>query len=307
MSSSTLLTLPRELRDEILTHLISPSYVYTSSSKPNTENLHRGKLDAPTYVDTRISLPCRPASNILGVCRQLREEGLQHYAHHLNTLSALPALSKLKEEERNDAKSQSYVLAERLGTEIDEEAERINDQCLRITLEIQRNIRGKHGYYLPERKEVSPRFLALLPMVQSVKKLRLVVWPGFDWWNGMRPRTEPDSIAFAIQKVLEHLRPVQDLEIDILCHVGDMSRWDLPDQKWEHVQYWLDLPIPRINMQTTSLKKVTRRMQGVWNSTLAETFYLQEEQRLDEFDEEGQRKWRVKRHGDMRTVSEIRA
>ncbi|KAH7066667.1 hypothetical protein BKA63DRAFT_125436 [Paraphoma chrysanthemicola] len=307
---TSLLTLPRELRDEIITHLILPAFVYTSSSKPNTANLHRTATDAQPYVDTRIHLPSRIAPNILGVCRQLRSECLQLHNHIIASLSSdSPPLSPPLSETRPP----SWHLAERLGTGADEEAERLNDVGIRITLEVQRAQRGRFGYATPVREDLSPRFLALLPLLQGTRKLRLVVWPGFDWWNGSRPRTtkmvngrmriddaapqKPDAVSFAVAKVLEKLTEVEDLEIDVLAHVGDISRWDLPDTVWEGVQYWLDDFV--VQEGGRNLKKVVRRLAGVWKQDLIEASYVQEETRIGEGGKHGT--WRVKRKGDMRT------
>jgi hypothetical protein len=46
--------------------------------------------------------------------------------------------------------------------------------------------------------------------------------------------------------------------------------------------------------------RVGRRLAGVWNSRLVEPFYEQEEVRVGESGV-----WRVKRKGDMRTVSNV--
>jgi hypothetical protein len=307
----SLLALPRELRDEIIGYLALPSYVYTSSDKPNTENLHRSKIAANTFVDTRIYLPCRIIPNILGVCRQLRSECLQH---HRLTMNTLPSPTPPREQE---AQPVSNVLAARVGTENDEEAERIGDHCLRITIEAQRPQRNTFGYAIPTRQELSPRFLSLLTQMHGSRKLRLVIWPGYDWWSGSRPRSmvrvngklkidpdapaKPDAVSFAIAKVLECLNEVEELEIDVLSHVGDMSRWYLLDTTWENIQYWLDSPIMPFTSTTnhisknSKLKRVKRRLAGVWESKMIEASYVQEETRV-----EGQT-WHVKRHGDMRT------
>jgi hypothetical protein len=298
------LALPRELRDEIFSHLYLPSFVYTSSSKPNTENLHRSKVQASTFVDTRIYLPCRVSPNVLGVCRQLREECLQYHRSAMNAGSNKPAdVEKI---------TTSNILAGRVGQEVDESAERVGDQGLRITIESQRAQRGPFGYAIPVREELSPRFLALLPLIERSRRLRVVVWAGYDWWNGSRPRpmirvngrmrmdenapAKPDAVSFAINQILERLPAVEELEVDILAHVNDISRWDLPDPAWTNVQYWLDGPIASSNTQ--ALKNVRRRLAAVWISKKIETFYEQQESRAGESD-----KWHVKRHGDVRTVS----
>tara|TARA_R110002003_G_scaffold244_6_gene17467 strand:- start:14715 stop:15725 length:1011 start_codon:yes stop_codon:yes gene_type:complete len=305
----SLLTLPREIRDEVLRHLALPSFVYTSSDKPNTSNLHRTATSAKTYVDTRISLPSRIAPNLLGVCRQLRAECLQHHTH---TLAFLASPAPIPDDPAK--KPTSNVLAERLGTETDEEAERLHDAGIRITLEAARPQRGRFGYAIPAREDLSPRFLALLPLMQRARKVRLVVWPGFDWWNGARPRApklengrariddsapaQPDAVSFAIGKVLACLPDVEELCIDVLVHVGELSRWDLPDAKWAKVQYWLDAGVGREGGGRVG--RVGRRLAGVWNSRLVEAFYEQEERRVGESGV-----WRVKRKGDMRTVSDV--
>ncbi|OAL04944.1 hypothetical protein IQ06DRAFT_102737 [Phaeosphaeriaceae sp. SRC1lsM3a] len=307
-SRTSLLGLPREIRDNIIGYCALPGFVYTSSDKPNTANLHRGKVQANTFIDTRICLPCRLSSNVLGVCRQLRAECLQYQTY---ALASFPSGSKTSEE--SDTVPLSNILAERLGQEVEEEAERMGDRNqLRITLEAQRQLRGPHGYALPVREELSPRFVALLPLMERSRKLRLVVWAGFDWWNGSRPRqyvkvngrmridetapAGPDAVSFAVEKILERLPAVEELEIDILAHVGDISRWDLPEPGWANVQYWLDRPVTSASGQ--ALQRVQRRLCGVWNSKLVEASYQQHETRT-----EGNA-WHIKRRGDMYTVSD---
>jgi hypothetical protein len=305
--SISLLSLPRELRDDIIGYLVLPHFVYTSSDKPNTANLHRSKVQANTFVDTRISLPCRISPNVLGVCQQLRDECLQ-YHHHM--LASLPPAST--HSQQAEAKPTSNLLAELLGQEVEEQAERLGDHHLRITLEAQRPQRSQFGYAVPVREDPSPRFLALLPLMQRVRKLRLVVWPGYEWWNGSRPRaytkvngrmridqdapTKPDAVSFAIGKILLRLPAVEELQVDILAHVGDVSRWDLPDQLWTNIQYWLDGPITSEGGH--ALRKVERKLAAVWNTKLIETIYEQQERKIDE-----QGTWHVKRHGDAKTVS----
>jgi hypothetical protein len=311
--AASLMGLPRELRDEILAYLVLPGYVYTSSDKPNTANLHRSKVQANTFVDTRIYLPCRLSPNVLGVSRQLRDECLQCHNYILALSSSSPVSTAALDSEKQPQRSNSNILAERLGNELDEEAERLGDHGVRITLEAQRAQRGPFGYAIPVRDELSPRFLALLPLMKRARKLRLVIWAGYEWWNGSRPRAmkmvngrpridpdaqpdKPDAVSFAVGKVLEQLPAVEELEIDIIAHVGEFSRWDLPVLAWENVQYWLDGPIAREGGQ--SLKKVNRKLAGVWDPKLTEAFYEQQETRVD-----ASEKWHIKRHGDVRTVS----
>jgi hypothetical protein len=306
-ASMSLLSLPRELRDDIIGYLVLPHFVYTSSEKPSTANLHRSKVQAKTFVDTRISLPCRVSPNVLGVCQQLREECLQ-YHHYL--LASLPSASNLVQQA--EAKPTSNLLAELLGQEVEEEAERLGDHHLRITLEPQRPQKSNFGYAVPVREELSPRFLALLPLMQRVRKLRLIVWPGYEWWDGSRPRAytkvngrtsidenvsaKPDALSCAIGRILDRLPAVEELQIHVLAHVGDLSRWDLPDLLWTNIQYWLDGPVTPEGGH--ALHKVERKLAAVWNAKLVETIYKQEEEKIDEHGT-----WHVKRHGDMTTVS----
>jgi hypothetical protein len=309
---ATLMNLPRELRDEIMAYLTS-DIVYTSTERPDTANLYRTSEHAKTYVDTRIYLPCAISSGILGVCRQLRDECLDHHTHLLNLL---PVSSALAPSQDTAVRSRSHVLAARRGNEDDEEAERIGDCGMRITIEAQRAVRGQQGYYIPRREELSPRFLALLPFMQRAKKLRLVVWPGYDWWNGSKPRAvrrlngrlrlieedtdtqpvKPDAVSFAIGKILERLPAVEELTVDLLMNAGDVVRWDLPDRVWDNMQYWLDGAVAHEG--TSALRKVVRRLAAVWEPTKIEVFYTQQETRIDDG-----KAWHVQRKGDMRTVS----
>jgi hypothetical protein len=306
-SRTSLLGLPREIRDQIIGYSALPAFVYTSSDKPSTANLHRGKVQADTFIDTRVYLPYRLSPNVLGVCRQLRSECLQYHTYALASFS-----SASKSDQDPETVPRSNILAERVGQEVDEEAERLADRNqIRITLEAQRMLRGPHGYAIPVRNELSPRFLALLPLMERARKLRLVVWAGFDWWNGSRPRPfvklngrmrmdetappGPDAVSFAVQKILERLPAVEELELDVLTHVGDLSRWDLPDPAWANIQYWLDGPVTPASGQ--ALTVIRRRLCGVWNSRLVDAIYEQQETRI-----EGST-WHIKRHGDMYTVS----
>lgn len=310
----SLMTLPRELRNEIIGYLTLPNFVYTSSDKPNTSNLHLVKGQAKTYVDTRIYVPCRLSPSLLGVCQQLRQESLQHHVHLLES----PIPHTIARDNRCE-KPPSSVLAERLGTESNEAVERLGDHSVRITLEADTAQRGRFGYFQPIREEVSPRFLGLLPLMERVKRLRLVVWPGYDWWNGQRPRAvrrvkghlqhveqshsdaellKPDVVSLAIGKILERFPAVEELSIDVLILVNDVARWDLPDQKWDNIQYWLDGPVTRDYPLT--VRKVVRRLAVAWIPPVEEAFFTQVETRLGEG-----KTWRIKRRGDMRTVSRL--
>jgi hypothetical protein len=304
-ASSPLLALPRELRDDILEYLSLPAYVYTSTTTKNTHNLYQSRRSSgETYVDTRICLPSHPPANILGTCRQLRLESLEQ---HVRLLNSRPS----QKPKTSEKKPMSNVLAERLGAEFAEEAERAcDDGTLRITLEIQRSLRGPHGYYIPVRDELSPRFFALLPLMHKARKLRLTLWPGYDWWNGGpqpfydkrgNARSNPSEAAklntasVAISKVLAQLPHIEELIVDVLMQAEDGGRWDLPDRKWEKLQLWLDSPItPNVGQ---ALKKINRNFTGFWKVTEPEPFYVQHEVR------QGSGKtWKVESKGDMVTV-----
>jgi hypothetical protein len=304
-SPSRLLVLPRELRDEILGYLTLPQYVYTSSSKPDTRNLYNSRqASMDTYVDTRIYLPSRPPTNILATCRQLRQEFLEHRL--LNSKITAPS-------QKSEERPLSNVLAERLGSEFAEEAERAcDDDNPRITLEVQRQLRGPHGYYIPTREDMSPRFLALLPIFSTTRKLRLTIWPGYDWWHGgpqvfidkrgnarINPgeAAKPNAASVAISRVLQCFPQVEELSVDVLMQASDGARWDLPDKKWENVQPWLDAPITPTVGET--IRKVTRTLTGFWKMSDPEPFYIQHEIR------QSGNTWKVDRKGDMGTVSRL--
>lgn len=304
-SPAHLLLLPRELRDEIFGYLVLPAHVYTSSTTVDTANFGKLRKAEKLYVDSRIYLPSRLPGAVLATCRQLRQECLEHQAHLL--VSATPFVS-----EDTSPTPLSNVLAERLGNEYAEEAERACDNgLLRLTLEVQKPQRGPMGYAIPARDELSPRFLALLPLMHQARKLRLAIWPGYDWWcGGSRPLTDkygnlrvnneqakkPDAASLAIGRILEHLPHVEELSIDVLMQASEGSRWDLPDKKWENIQPWLDVAITLDRGQ--ALEKVTRRLIGFWEASRPEVFYNQTEQRQG-----SGRIWDVKRNGDMGTVS----
>ncbi|KNG44341.1 hypothetical protein TW65_08692 [Stemphylium lycopersici] len=303
MASAPLLSLPRELRDDILGHLVLPQYVYTSSKTQDTRHLYQSrKAHGDTYVDTRISLPSRPPANVLATCRQLREECLEQHARLLHAAPVVEPTNPTRQ-------PLSSILAERLGTEFAEEAERAcDDGTPRITLEIQRQLRGAHGYYYPVRDELSPRFLGLLPLMKTVRKLRLTVWPGYDWWNGgpqdffdrrenvrINPAeaAKPNAASVAIHTILQHFPHLEHLSVDVLMQASEGARWDLPDRKWENLQPWLDAPItPNVR---SNLRTITRKLIAFWHVSSPEPFYVQHEVRQLGED------WKVDRKGDMGT------
>lgn len=337
---STLLTIPRELREEIIHLLFLPATIYTSSGKADTYSLHQhgSRKSEETFIDTRIFMPSRPPANLLSSCRQLRQECLEHHTYLLNSSASIkPRGSKTEV-------SNSTKVAERSGTEFDEAAERAVDDgvTVRLTLEVQRAQRGPFGFSVPSREEFSPRFLALLPLLKTARKLKVVVWPGFDWWNGppqvstleqwrqrrallkrinayqvghteqphlaeaSRP-SEPvqpklDALSVAMGRVLGQLPAVEELDLSIFIATGDLFRWDLPDVKWEKIQPWLDGPTTRNGGQ--QLRKVSRSLTSVWQRPETEIAshkpFYVQKETRSEFSSDT---WRIERQAGWRAVS----
>jgi len=339
---STLLSIPRELREEILHHLTLPPTVYSSSAKADMRLSPQtgSRKSEETFVDTRIYLPSRPSTNLLSVCRQLRQECLELHSHMLNSAGA----SKSKKSTPETASVTKA--AEMSGIELDEAAERDGDDgvTLRLTLEVQRPHRNAFGFSVPAREDLSPRFLALLPLMKDARNLKMVVWPGFDWWNGP-PQVSPlelwrqrkallksasadqvgqtqqqreagtastsnatpklDAATVAVGKILAQLPAVEELDLSVFIATGDLFRWDLPGVKWEKIQPWLDAPISKTVGRR--LRKVTTSLTSVWQwpeSVLAgqQPFYVQKETR----DNVASSKWRVERQAGWRAVSGVR-
>ena len=328
---STFLNIPRELREEIIRYNSLPPTVYTSSAgKPDTD-----------YIDTRIYLPSSPPRNLLYACRQLRQECLDHHAHMLNPAATL-AVAKPAE-----GAADWTNIDEISDDDLDNMAEQAVDdgKTLHVTLEVQRGKCGTFGYYVPDRKELSPQFLKLVPFMEGARKLQLIIWPGFDWWNGPAQESSleqwrqrkallkrinayqvghtgppsdaefptssssttprPDAVTAAIEKILDQLPAVEELDISILVATGDLFRWDLPDVKWERIQPWLDSPVTKNERQ--QLLKVSRKLISVWQRADLEfashqAFYVQKETR----DDVSSNRWRVERQGGWRAVSVTR-
>ncbi|KAF3039409.1 hypothetical protein E8E12_008806 [Didymella heteroderae] len=333
---STLLSIPRELREAILHHLTLSPTVYTSSASAGTIAPQQTGSRKPeeTFVDSRIYLPSRPPANLLSTCRQLRQESLELHSHLLNFAAATRTKKSTTET------TLSIKAAEMSGVELDEAAERSSDDgvTLRLTLEVQRPRRNAFGFSVPARVDPSPRFLALLPLMKDARKLKMVVWPGFDWWNGpaevsplelwrqrkaflkctsadqvghtqQQSETGPskisnavpklDAVTVAVGKILNQLPAVEELDLSLFIATGDLFRWDLPDIKWAKIQPWLDAPISKtVGKQ---LRKVSTSLTSVWQwpeSELAsqQPFYVQKETRSDV----ESNRWRVARQAGWR-------
>lgn len=233
------------------------------------------------------------------------------------------------------------------GTELDEAAERTGDDgvTLRLTLEVQRPRRNAFGFSVPPREDLSPRFLALLPLMKDARKAKLVVWAGLDWWNGP-PQVSPlelwrqrkallkstgadqiaqnqqqriaadsanggknapklDAVTIAVGKLLAQLPAVEELDLNIFIATGDLFRWDLPDVKWEKIQPWLDAPISKTVGE--HLRKVTTSLTSVWQWPESELASQQPfyVQKETRGDVTSS-KWRVERQAGWRAVSDGR-
>lgn len=306
----------------------------------DTYSLHQAgsRKTEETYVDTRIYLPSRPPANVLSTCRQLRQECLEHHTHSVNSSAAVEV------EDPKIGVANSTKVAERSGTEFEEAAERAGDDgvTVRLTLEVQRALRNSFGFSIPTREDLSPRFLALLPLMRSARKLKIVVWPGFDWWNGppqvspleqwrqrkallkrinayqvghtVQPSeaestetgssaaARPDAVSVAVSKVLDQLPLVEELDLSVFIATGDLFRWDLPDVKWEKIQPWLDGPITRSG--ELQLRKVSRTLTSVWQMPEAEIASHQPFYVQTEMrSNTSTNRWRVERQAGLRAVS----
>lgn len=316
-STQVLLSLPRELRDDIYAYLVLPEHVFTSTTTPDTRSLHRTNRKVDTYIDTRIYLPVRPPANILETCKQLRDEYLDFMCRLLNSLH--PTI--IAEEESSEGPKSSR-LAALVNRAVEEGIERARDDgSLRLTLEIMRVIRGNMGAYMPAHELPSPRFMSLLPLMSRLKKIKLIVWADWSWWKGpekrmnrpsfawpearskrttsdrtdelapgkddqpvtaSEPPPKPNVLSVAVNSILPHLPALEELRIDVLMHVSDYWNWDLPDNRAEGIQDWLDDPVILPNGKPPM--KVYKRLLACEPSTSAAIFY----HKLEEWDTKSQ-------------------
>ncbi|KAF1927193.1 uncharacterized protein M421DRAFT_93438 [Didymella exigua CBS 183.55] len=272
-------------------------------------------------------------STLLAIPRELRE-GILHYLTLPPTVFESSARTE-KVKMATSGGANNTKATELSDTELDEAVERSGDDgmTLRLTLEVQRQRRNAFGFFIPVREDLSPRFLALLPLMKDARKLKIVLWPGFDWWNGPpqasplelwrqrkallnQPNTEqlseadsigsrntgskPDDVTVAVGKILDQLPAVEELDLSILIATSDLFGWDLPDVKWEKIQPWLDAPISKTIKK--DLRSVLRALTSVWHwpgSELAsqQPFYVQKETRSNFTSN----KWRVERQAGWRT------
>ena len=256
--------------------------------------MHRHGRTAPTSVDTRIYLPSRMPKNLLLVCKQLREECLTYHSCRLNSHRRATIVdSRLEQQTINEQ------FAERRNIGSDEALERPHDNdCARITLEVLRPYRDSMGYCIPEKKDPSPRFMALTPLLGRLKRIKFMVWAGYEWWSGESTRPiaktrrlqkarlsrtsadqddavlqpslwetndvgaplvpRPNPLSVAIDALLRFLPLVEEINIDLLMHHSDWWSWDLPDIWWEGIRTWLDGPVSPIS--EGKVNKIDRRV-----------------------------------------------
>lgn len=266
----TLLTLPRELRNEIYTHLFLPSHTYSTSPRPSSYAIKRLTPTQPTYIEDEIFLPTRPPLNLLYTCAQTRHEVLEQtalafnnpparYQRHGTTTPPPPSSSAAPATTTSDASTSTNV----------------NDATAPVTITLQHQIpvRGPFGPYTPTRTALSPRFHTLLPLLTLSKRLRFTIWAGWAWWDGppltrtsplpssgarrvarrvscnetdcveVTPRTvrsrERDTLGVVLGKVLGCLSGVEEVEVEVRMLVWDYWNWDLPVRRWERVEGWL--------------------------------------------------------------------
>lgn len=283
---SPFLAIPRELRDEIFSYLILPEHVFTSTSRPDAQSLHQSSKNPETFIDTRIYLPARAPSNVLSVCRQLREEFLHHVCRLANapTLSSIPGTKPVEE-------TQSNVLAGRANQSDEDTAERHQDNgTVRITMEIKRPMRGNMGFFTPARDTISPRIAAMAFLLQRLRRVKFVVWGGMAWWDGppivsrtssgqrsvqsdepqatqpvngsnsipTEHEAKPDPLLVSMDELLKLMPNVEEVDIDVLIHAREYLNWNLPDIKHEGIRGWIGSPIS--SLEGREFSRVDRRL-----------------------------------------------
>ncbi|KAF2496798.1 hypothetical protein BU16DRAFT_341923 [Lophium mytilinum] len=289
MSPPNLLSIPRELRDEIYHLLLLPPQMIPSTAPKNRHSSHHFAKPPPNYIDKTIFLPAQFPIYLLHVCQQIRAECTQTL---IDIANSSPKQSRLRKQceglvEPDPSSASSMYEAKKLLE---------TDMWPQITMDVLQHVHASFGgMHVPERTSLSPTFLSLLPIMQHVRQLQFAIWPGWAWWNGppkkradpvpslrslrfhrvsgspdqtyetTRPAlvetSQPDQLATALEKVLARLPCVDDVSIDVLMHMYNYSNFDLPDKKWERVQGWLDKPVEKGTGRRW--KRVRRQMVAV--------------------------------------------
>ncbi|KAF2266416.1 hypothetical protein CC78DRAFT_566809 [Lojkania enalia] len=322
-SKPHLLTLPREIRDDIFSYLVLPPIVYSSAPDPNPYSFyrHNHNVNSDAYLDTRVFVPARAPSSILATSHQLRDEMLDMTARLINAMYIATNKSRIE-------------LEKGILLNLEKIAERSNDDgSFRITLEMQRPIRGSMGAYVPIRDTPSPRLVSMAPLLGRLRKIKFVVWGSWEWWNPVSPEiivqrlkkaklrakakkiqaasaqgadasaqslqdddgapaleSRVDPLFVAIGLLMKHFPLVEDISVDVLIHMSDLRTWDLPDVSYEGIRPWLDGPI--YPPDGRRLKKAYRRLMVYesFGSSRLSVFY----HKLEKWEEnKGQSKNRV--------------
>ena len=316
ISHSFLLNLPRELRDEIYLLLILHEHVFTSSEHPDRSLRRHNKL-LEAYIDTRVYVPMRAPANLLGTCRQLRDECLDTVCHLIN--SSTPYTRK---DPQPNSEPKSTRIAALHNSDLEETVERSKDNgSVRVTLEVARPIRGNMGAVFPKRERPSPCLLALVPFLSRVKKIKFTVWAAYDWWRGPQQRymitgkrqvssvkrtssdetdetvstqekksrispvpvsTEANPLANAIDSILKYMPLIEVVEVDVLMYAQEYFNWDLPNDRSEGLRGWLDTTVR--SQDGKIVKEVHRRLIACEPNPRSRgaIFYHQREVRGDE-------------------------
>ncbi|KAF2466331.1 uncharacterized protein BDR25DRAFT_237443 [Lindgomyces ingoldianus] len=224
-------------------------------------------------------------SPLLALPRELRDEIYSYMVlpQHVYTATPKPSSHSLHRSR----------LAARLNSNLEESIESAKDDgSVRITVEILVLIRGSMGSYIPSRDKPSPRFLAMLPLLRHLKKVKFLVWGGWDFWFGppkrrpgsgrhqkALPSVEQNPLSIALKTLMSYLPNVEEVNIDLLMHIRDYWNLDLPDIKWAGIEGWLLEPIYQAS--NVHLRKVHRRLMACNADNQSATFYHKLEIRND--------------------------
>ena len=174
----TLCSLPLELREDIYAHLLLPEHVYSCEKKKHNDS------NSEAYLDSRIYLPTRLPSNILQTCRQLKEECTNFVLRHLN--SPFSEADPGPEPWANNVWDGTIKRQEEIETKLMENFH--DENMVRITLEVEQVEMKPWGSKKVNRIGPSPQFMATLPFLSRIRRIKFIVWAGYDWWSG---RSEP--------------------------------------------------------------------------------------------------------------------
>ena len=286
-----LLRLPTELKEEIFSYLLLPRTTYRTSPttdpkkpmKPSPEPTSpaekRGNAGVPDWlfmgpqqhapytaddipgdfhIDTCIWLPCRLPKVVFWVCKQLREDCLAYYVHHLN-FSRHPTIRDPVPLTLAD-----YVSSLEKDRMFDEYVEQYQDDgegYVRVTLEFFRQWRSAHDFFMIDRQNISPQFMALTPVFNRLRKIKFIVWFGYaksinrQWSSDMVLSSHPGKTIGAL---LEHLPLLEEVKIDLFLREVNYWNWKRPNAWWSEVKDWFERPMPLV--PGGRLKRIARKV-----------------------------------------------